>query len=61
MLQLTIIIFVKYLLKCLFYSSQRIAAKGVLSALPANAVHARNEIYQTPPKMSLCLSQYPTQ
>lgn len=38
MLQLTMIIFVKYLLKCLFYSSQRIAAKGVLSALPANAV-----------------------
>ncbi len=55
MLQLTIIIFVKYLLKFLFYSSQGITPKGVLSAAPAKAVLARNEIYQTPPKMCPCL------
>ncbi len=57
MLQLTIIIFVKYLLKFLFYSSQRITPKGVLSAVPAKAVLARNEIYQTPPKIRLCLTE----
>ena len=57
MLQLTIIIFVKYLLKFLFYSFQRITSKGVLSAAPANAVHAWNEIYQTPPKIRLCLTE----
>jgi hypothetical protein len=55
MLHLTIIIFVKDFLKFVFYSSQRMAVKGVLSASPAYDVHAWNEIYQTPPKMCPCL------